>query len=326
MKNTKDIKDMIMGMMADTLPPWVAGYDLSTVMPCRMLTEKDSVTMGRYSGAYNALLGYLTAHKLGGGNLFGTFKQWLAASRAVGHTGLVMPKGTKATNCFLRPCFLRPVADTPENRKKYPRAKALANGKLDPQTIVGWLDFKVFHESVIDADLVALIKEKAIDKKDENHFDPNEVEAFVASLGLNIEQGRPSYCPATDTIEMPDKHTYGRLSRYYESLIHEIGHWTGHSSRLNRDNKALSNRLHQYSYEELVAEWFCCLKMDELGMVRGKRDLENQAAYLKGWKERNPDPESILNAFFEAQTALRFVNKITKGVEVEETEEVAEAS
>lgn len=316
--SSKEIRNMIIELMDDVLPPWVAGYDMSEIIPCRPIVDKEIITK-EYSGMYNLLIGWTVSSKLGGGQLFGTLKQWANAASKAGFNGKVLEKGTKATNEFLRPLFLFPVSDTPENRKKYPKGKQVKNGKWDPRTIYGWGSFKVFHESVINSEAVKAVK-SALRSKAEDHKPIAEITEYVSRLSPVIKKGKPSYSPTFDEIKMPDMGSFHKIEKYYESLLHELGHWTGHASRLNRDGMAVLKGDHSYAYEELIAEWFACLKMNDFGLIREKRDAENQAQYIKSWKSKHPSSESVLDAFFEAQNAVRFADKAQSESESEKVE------
>lgn len=61
---------------------------------------------------------------------------------------------------------------------------------------------------------------------------------------------------------------------YYSSLFHELVHWTGHQSRLNRQNL-------DYATEELVAE----LGASYLCAIAGisQAVINNQTAYINDW-------------------------------------------
>jgi ATPase subunit of ABC transporter with duplicated ATPase domains len=78
------------------------------------------------------------------------------------------------------------------------------------------------------------------------------------------EQNRAFYHPATDSIHLPDKNQFQSADNYYATALHELGHWSGHKSRLDRD------LIHPfgsegYSKEELRAEIASMLLGDELG-------------------------------------------------------------
>jgi antirestriction protein ArdC len=46
---------------------------------------------------------------------------------------------------------------------------------------------------------------------------------------------RAFYRPATDSIHLPDRGQFPTADNYYATALHELGHWTGHESRLDRD-------------------------------------------------------------------------------------------
>ena len=49
------------------------------------------------------------------------------------------------------------------------------------------------------------------------------------------EHDRAFYRPATDNIHLPAKAQFPTGDAYYATALHELGHWTGHPSRLDRD-------------------------------------------------------------------------------------------
>lgn len=85
-------------------------------------------------------------------------------------------------------------------------------------------------------------------------------EALVAATGAVIHYDRPGACyyPLGDWIDMPRKaRFFGRASSsateaYYATLFHELTHWSGHKSRLDRDLKSRFGS-QAYAAEELVA-------------------------------------------------------------------------
>jgi hypothetical protein len=59
--------------------------------------------------------------------------------------------------------------------------------------------------------------------------------------------------PSTDSIQLPDRGRFPSAANYYATALHELGHWTGHETRLKRD---LSHPYGSegYAREELRAE------------------------------------------------------------------------
>ena len=56
-----------------------------------------------------------------------------------------------------------------------------------------------------------------------------------------------------DLIKLPLKEQYEKKERYYATALHELSHWTGHKSRLDRDLD-YSFGYDNYAKEELSAE------------------------------------------------------------------------
>ena len=46
---------------------------------------------------------------------------------------------------------------------------------------------------------------------------------------------RARYDLAGDRIELPDPERFADRQAYYRTAIHEVGHWTGHPARLDRE-------------------------------------------------------------------------------------------
>ena len=80
-------------------------------------------------------------------------------------------------------------------------------------------------------------------------------EALIAATGADFRIGgnRAFYSIDGDFIQVPPQPAFHQQINYYRTCFHELGHWTGHASRLARD---LSGRFgsHPYAREELVAE------------------------------------------------------------------------
>ena len=121
------------------------------------------------------------------------------------------------------------------------------------------------------------------------------------------------YMPSADRVNVPALGTFDSADSYYATLFHELGHATGHESRLDR--KELQGVVRfgsaDYSREELVAELtsaYCCasLKLDN-------SLIDNSAAYLKGWlRALKDDPKMIVVASARAQKAADFIRGVTE--------------
>src|SRR5258708_8845156 len=80
-------------------------------------------------------------------------------------------------------------------------------------------------------------------------------EEFLRSTGADIGEGhgKACYIPSRDFISMPAFAGFKGADHFYNVAFHELTHWSGHKSRLDRD---LKNRFgsRNYAAEELIAE------------------------------------------------------------------------
>jgi antirestriction protein ArdC len=126
--------------------------------------------------------------------------------------------------------------------------------------------------------------------------------------GLKIEhhgEGKAFYIPSKDLVWLPHKDRFKTEGLYYRTALHEIGHSTGHPTRLDRDQTGSmrspnQESLHKYAKEELVAELSSYFVGAELGIPYYSSTHENHAAYLKGWISALEDPEKGKQFFAEA--------------------------
>ncbi len=134
-------------------------------------------------------------------------------------------------------------------------------------------------------------------------------EEIVIRNGPRMVTGEPAYHPARDLISMPGRDRFTGAEAYYATLFHELTHWTGHTSRLNRPGVAEPHRFgtEQYSREELTAEmgaaFLCALTGTDLPV------LENQAAYIAGWLRhiQNGSAADVIRAAVDAQRAADYL-------------------
>ncbi len=130
---------------------------------------------------------------------------------------------------------------------------------------------------------------------------PEAAETVLANSGAVVRIGgdRAFYSPATDHIQMPPKAAFATALGYCGVLIHEMSHWTGAPSRLNRDLRN-SFGSHDYAREELRAEIGQVMVCAELGIA--DVDFSNNAAYVASWLEKlRSDRKEIFRAAADAQ-------------------------
>ena len=135
-----------------------------------------------------------------------------------------------------------------------------------------------------------------------------------------IQHGRTGayYRPSTDSVGMPDKDSFFNTPEYYSTLFHELGHATGHESRVGRkgvtgtDGQWSSFGSVPYAKEELVAEMTASFLCGQAGILNAT--VNNSVAYLQSWKAKlKEDPKLFVHAAANAQKAADFILGATFG-------------
>lgn len=134
-----------------------------------------------------------------------------------------------------------------------------------------------------------------------------KAEAILKNSGANIEhkfQDHAYYQVSVDKIILPTKEQFKSPEIYYGTALHELGHWTGHSSRLDRDLSG-SFGSQKYAREELRAEISSMMIEMEIGIPH---DTDRHASYVKSWIEvLKEDPAEIIRASSDAEKIKDFV-------------------
>jgi len=164
---------------------------------------------------------------------------------------------------------------------------------------------------VFNADQVEGWQGNWLTEGEEQTQDWNDVELadlIVENSGAEIDhinQDKAFYMPSLDKIVMPKKEQFKDDSGYYGTMFHELVHWTGHSSRLDRKfgtRKGNDN----YAKEELVAELGAAM-LSAIAKVDAEPRADH-AQYLNGWiKGLKDQPKMILTAASKAEKAAQFI-------------------
>ena len=134
---------------------------------------------------------------------------------------------------------------------------------------------------------------------------------FATGAGAIVTNADPSgafYVPSRDFINMPKQSQFTSAEAYSATLLHELCHWTGHASRLDRNFKT-GHGTKDYAAEELVAELGAAMLCGSLGISPEPR--ADHAKYLNNWIERlKNEPKAIFTAAAKAQQAADFLHDI----------------
>ena len=130
-------------------------------------------------------------------------------------------------------------------------------------------------------------------------------ENLIKATGADFRIGgdKAFYVPSQDFIRVPPQPAFFEQINYYRTCFHELGHWTGHASRLGREFKGRYGS-HGYAREELVAEMASAFVCASLSITPTVRHADYLGAWLEVLKEDN---RAIFNAASLASKAADFI-------------------
>ncbi|MBW4332253.1 DUF1738 domain-containing protein [Stakelama sp. CBK3Z-3] len=107
-----------------------------------------------------------------------------------------------------------------------------------------------------------------------------QVRTLIDASGADFRIGGDEayYAPGGDYVAVPPQAAFGEPINWYRTALHELGHWTGHRTRLDRDQTGKFGSA-PYAREELVAEMasaFACASLSIEPTVR-------HADYIGSW-------------------------------------------
>lgn len=135
-------------------------------------------------------------------------------------------------------------------------------------------------------------------------------EQILKNSGAEIrhdQADRAFYSRSSDSIHLPPKEAFKDAPGYYGTALHELAHWTGHPSRLNRPTLNDTYRFGDTNYarEELRAELASVFLAAERGIPHNP---EQHAAYVGSWiAALKKDKNEIFRAAHDASAASDFL-------------------
>jgi antirestriction protein ArdC len=300
MPSQTEIRQSITNQIIDALksgclPPWRRPWALDP----NCGSPRSLSTLKVYRGI-NVLILAIAAMKNG-------FRsRWWGSYQAIRDAGGYVRKGEKASHVIL----FRPISKTVVSED---------TGEEEEERFAVMRTFAVFNiEQANGLDyLRAGRTELAPAILDERY---EKADAAIAATKADIRFGgnEARYNITGDFIELPYRHQFASTADFWETLAHEMAHWTGHATRLNRDQEKAKS---SYALEELVAEIGACFLCAELGLPTAD-SLDNHHAYVKSWiAALENDPRCIFTASAQASKAVDFVLSFNK-TPVEEPEAV----
>lgn len=202
-------------------------------------------------------------------------------------------KGEKATTIFFTKQYQIHDEDKPAD-----------DADEDGKTVRVLKHYSVFHASQI----VGIPPHQAPPVEEAPWIRPDAADLILRNSGAVVRTGgdRAFYSPGTDHIGLPPGNAFRGPPEWAATALHELGHWTGHPSRLNRE-EGMKARYGSASYamEELRAELSSAFIAVELGIPS---EISGHASYIDTWlKPLKQDKREIFRAAADAQTIVDMV-------------------
>jgi antirestriction protein ArdC len=133
---------------------------------------------------------------------------------------------------------------------------------------------------------------------------------WASGADLRISGDRAYYAPEPDYLRVPEPSAFTHALDWYRTLFHELGHWTGHSTRLAREQRGTFGGA-DYAREELVAEMASAFTCAALQIEPKARHSD----YIGAWLDvLRGDERAIFRAASQASKAADLLlNKTGEG-------------
>jgi antirestriction protein ArdC len=276
-----DVTAQIIAALEAGTPPWRQPWDnAKTGGP---MTPQNATTGAAYRGINTVVLGMSPMAFMSGDPRWATYKQ--AADR-----GWQVRKGSRGTPGF----FYKRVEVTDREG-----GGEGSEGKWIPLL----RSFALFHATQIDG--IPPYVAPGVEEAPWRAPDAAEIIARNSRAVIHIGGERAFYSPTTDHIQMPPQVAFRSPAAWASVQMHELSHWTGHGTRLNRDlTGSFGSQL--YAQEELKAELSQAMVCAALSIA--DCDFTNGAAYIATWlRKLRDDKREIFKAASDAQRIADFL-------------------
>ena len=290
---------IIQALRSGQLPPWRRPWcsdPSNTGFPANAISKKS------YRGI-NVLLLQCQSYQ---SRWWATYRQW----REIGGQVRRGEHGTRIV-------FWKPIERTVIN----------SQGQEETQEFLLLREYTVFNAEQCDGAAVQKFLVQPGTGGTSKFIDFAPAEEVVQATKADIRYGgnKAAYCPDDDYIQLPPKPSFLAEHDFYATAFHELAHWTGHPSRLDRLNKNARFGSAAYSLEELVAEIAGCYACTEVGIPQSD-DLTNHASYVKHWlRVLQQDHGAILLAAGQASRAVDYVLAFSRAIQGEDSREPVES-
>lgn len=146
---------------------------------------------------------------------------------------------------------------------------------------------------------------------DHGRIDNLPAQKFIDAVGAEIKHGesRAYFSPSKDIIMLPEPNSFPELGDYHATAFHELGHWTGHAQRLDRNQKGKMGDP-DYAFEEIIAEMTSAFFAAKFNLKGRLQHTEYVGSYIKCLQQ---DLNLVRKASTSAGNAYDYLTSLTKG-------------
>lgn len=288
----QQVTDKIIAAMVKGVPPWRRPWRSAQNVHGNALPV--NATTGKHYSGVNIPLLWMSAEERGFSS-----DRWLTYQQAKAVGGQVR-KGEMCSMAIIYKSFEKQTTDDDGTRLFD------EDGRPMMESLAMLKPLQLFNVAQCDGlpDAVAGMQQQVTTTEDDRGsiFSEHQQAQMLAILNAtgvactSYRQNRAYYQPSTDRIVMPTTSQFVYEADYWSTLLHELVHATGHSSRLNREGITSSSRKFGdpvYAFEELIAETGSAFLCAELGVYG---DVQHES-YLASWQKVLRDDKK---AFFRA--------------------------
>lgn len=275
-----EVTNRIIAELERGVRPWRKTWDGSTASTSN-LAPRNGATGRRYRGINILLLSLASL-------AFGPDPRWITYQQAR-ERGWQVRKGERGTTVYFFRQIVRRTdtaggdsgdAERSEGTRRIPLLR----------------HFTVFHASQVEG----MPPFEPVAEQAAPWQTPEAVDIIAANSGITLRFGgdKAFYAPSRDLIQMPQPAAFESQAAFAATLLHELGHGSGHASRLNRD---LSSRFGTcgYAAEEARVEFAAAMAGAVLGL---DTDIANHADYIGDWlRVLRDDKREVFRAASDAQ-------------------------
>lgn len=307
MPSQNEIRERITNTIAEalksgSLPPWRKPWrnDPNAGFPV-------NVTGRKYRGINPLLLEIASMRHGLKSKWWATFRQWELLGGKVMRRPDDVPPGEWGTNII----FWSRLTKEEENER----------GEMEEKAVFFMKTYTVFNIDQVRGEHLDRLRVGNLANEITDPIVTYEAaDKMIEATGADIRYGgnQAFYNRKGDFIQVPLREQF-TAGDYYETVLHELVHWSEHPNRL-----AWNRKDEGYAMGELVAELGSCFLATELGLPNAE-NLPNHASYLSSWLQAmKSDHRFIFQASSQASKAADYILSFSRSEQPEPEEVLAE--